>query len=187
VFFGGIDSQTVTLRSRDPVAIQAGVARRLGHEVACVLVPQEFATVEKNQRKLFRDVAPGQTPLRSDGTVDPDVEELVIDQIRRLHRILWQEETLDEDEVQASYGLFLAAIREMQAPADGSTTPAAIGTACQAVSKYVEGVRPAFPETGTVVIDGVAHRRVSQDPTFTVRAWMAVTSAILADARFLFE
>ena len=104
------------------------------------------------------------------------------------------EEVVDEVEVEASYALFLAAIREMKAPADGSTTPANIGATCQAVSKYVataDGVRPPFPATGTVLlpINGVdaEHRRVTADPTFTVRAWMAVTSAILADARFFFE
>jgi hypothetical protein len=194
VFFGGIDSETVTQRSRDPVAIRAAVARRLGHEVGCILVPQEFAIVAKNQRRLFRDVDLGETPLNADGTIDAAVEEKVLTQIRRLHRVLWQEETLDEAEVQASYALFLAAIREMRAPADGSTTPTAIGGTCQAVSKYVataDGVRPPFPATGTVLIDvngtDVEHRRVTQDPTFTVRAWMAVTSTILADARFLFE
>jgi len=103
---------------------------------------------------------------------------------------LWNEATVDEDEVQASYALFLAALREMQAPADGSTTPAAIGSTCQAISKFVattDGVRPPFPAAGTVLINDVEHRRVAADPAFTVRAWMAVTSAILADARFLFE
>lgn len=157
-------------------------------------MPQEFAIVARNQRKLFRDVDLGETPLNADGTINAAVEEKVLTQIRRLHRVLWQEETLDEAEVQASYALFLAAIREMQAPADGSTTATAIGGTCQAVSKYTataDDVRPPFPATGTVLIDvngtDVEHRRVTQDPTFTVRAWMAVTSTILADARFLFE
>jgi hypothetical protein len=111
-------------------------------------------------------------------------------QIRRLHNVLWQEAEVDEAEVEASYALFLAALNELRTPADGSTTLPAIGGTCQAASKFVatpDGVRPPFPATGTVVIDGVEHRRVTTDATFTVRAWMAVTSAILADARFLFE
>ncbi len=194
VFMGGIDSETVTLRSRDPVAIRAAVARRFGNEFSCVVVPQEFAIVPLTERRLFRNIDLGETPIAADGTIDAAVETRVLSQIRRLHTVLWNEETLDEDEVQASYDLFLAAIREMQAPADGSTTPAAIGATCQAVSKYVatdDGVRPQFPATGTVDITigdtAVAHRRVTQDPTFTVRAWMAVLSTIIADPRFIFE
>jgi hypothetical protein len=190
VFYGGIDSESVTLRSRDPVAIRASVVRRMANEVACIFVPQEFAIVDLAERRLLRDVDAGEVPVAADGTIDAAVETRVRAQIRRLHNVLWQEEDIDEVELDASYALFVAALQEMRAPEDGVATPAAIGGTCHANSKFVataDGVRPAFPATGTVVIDGVEHRRVTQDPTFTVRAWMAVVSAILADARFLFE
>jgi hypothetical protein len=194
VFMGGIDSETVTVRSRDPVAIRAAVARRFGNEFACVAVPQEFAIVPPTERRLFRLIDLGETPIAADGSIDATIEARVLSQIRRLHTVLWSEEVLDEEEVAASYDLFLAAIREMQSPEDGSTTPTAFGVPCQAVTKYAataDGVRPAFPAAGTVDITigdrVVPHRRVNQDPTFTVRAWMAVLSTIIADPRFIFE
>ena len=187
VFMGGIDSENVTLRSREPVAIRAAIARRLGHEVSCIVVPQEFSIVDPAQRKLFRLIEADEVPIDDDGAVDTAVEARVKAQIRRLHAVLWNEEVLDAEEVDASYALFLAALREMRAPVDGSTTPNAIGGTCQAVSSFNAGTRTAYPATGTVLVDDVEHRRVNTDPDFTVRAWMAVLSTILADARFILE
>jgi hypothetical protein len=191
IFAGGIDSNTVTLRSRDPVAVRAAVARRLGNELSCVAVPQDFSIVDPQQRKLFSLVEAEDVPLDADGNVVAAADAKVLAQIRLLHQRLWNEEVIDEAEVAASHELFLAALQAMRAPSSGEATPAAIGGTCQAVSQFVRvpagTQRPAYPATGTVVLDDVEHRRVSRDPDFTIRAWMAVTSSLLADGRFLFE
>ncbi len=191
IFFGGIDSEFVTERSRDPVAIKAAVARRLGNEVSCIVVPQEFSIVDKTQRKLFRDADLADLPLTADGAIDPAVDVTVRAQVRRLHAALWNEPVVDDAEVEASVALFYAAMREMRAPAAGGTTPNAIGNTCAATAEFTSGDRIAYPATGTVVIgtgdNAVEHRRVSTDPNFTVRAWMAVLSSILADTRVLME
>ncbi|MDP2340453.1 MAG: DUF1588 domain-containing protein [Deltaproteobacteria bacterium] len=190
IFAGGIDSEFVTLRSRDPVAVRAAVARRLGNELSCIAVPQEFSIVDPSERKLFTLIEPGEVPLDVDGNIVPAVETRVKAQIRQLHTVLWNEATLDEEEVEASYELFLGAIEAMRAPSAG-TTAAGIGGTCQAVALFTKlkagETRPPYPATGTVVINGIEHKRVTQDPDFTVRAWMAVLSALLSDGRFLFE
>ncbi|HEY1099845.1 MAG TPA: hypothetical protein VGF99_13000 [Myxococcota bacterium] len=186
IFWGGIDSENVTQRSRDPVAIRAAVARRMGHEVACVVVPQEFSMVTKTDRKLLRVIEPTDVPVAADGTVDDVVLARVRDQIRRLHVTLWNEPEIDDAEVDASLELFLAALQAMRAPADGVPVSPSLGS-CAAMSLFVPGTRPPYPPTGTVVIDEVEHRRVSTDADYTIRAWMAVLSSVLADARFIME
>ena len=190
IFAGGIDSEFVTLRSRDPGAVRAGVARRLGNELSCIAVPQEFSIVDPRARKLFTLIEPTEVPLDVNGNLVAAVETRVKAQIRQLHNLLWNEATLDEAEVDASFDLFVAAIEAMRAPSTG-TTAAGIGSTCQAVALFTKTrageTRPPYPAAGTVVINGIEHQRVTQDANFTVRAWTAVLSTLLSDARFLFE
>ena len=186
IFAGGIDSATVTVRSRDPVAVRAAVARRLGNEVSCIAVPQDFSIVDPAQRRLFGDVEMSDVPIDADGNVVGAADARVRTQIRTLHQTLWNEDVIDEAEVDASHALFIAALQAYRSPATG-TTPVNIGATCQAVSAFVRGTRTPYPANGTVVIDGIERRRVNADPDFVVRAWSAVLSSILADSRFLFE
>jgi len=168
------------------VAVRAAVARRLGNELSCIAVPQDFSIVDPAQRRLFGDVEITDVPLDAGGAVVAAADAKVRTQIRTLHQKLWNEAVVDEAEVEASHALFIAALQAYRAPATGNT-PANLGNTCQAVSEFVRGTRTAYPAAGTVVIDGVEHRRVSADPDFTVRAWSAVLSSVLADSRFLFE
>jgi hypothetical protein len=186
VLFGGIDSDSVTVRSRDPSAVRAAVARRLGNEVACIVVPQDLSIVDSTTRPLFRSFDLDDEPLDAAGNIVPAVDARIRAQVRRLHVVLWNEEVVDDAEIEASVALFYAALRELRAPASGVATPTGLG-ACQAVASFERGTRTPYPNTGTAVIDGVERRRVASDPTHTLRAWMAVLASILADSRFLFE
>jgi len=175
LMFGGTDWDTTPARYREPNAMSVRIAMRMGNELACIAVPQDFAIIDPAQRRLFRGVELNTTP-ESGG------EAKIRSEIRRLHRLVLGEDVTESDpEVDAAYQVWVKAHDALRAT---STTRPRNGAAprtnnrCRAVASY-DAAATAYP-TAT-------HRVVDQDPDATVRPWIAVVAYLLSDGRFFLQ
>jgi hypothetical protein len=173
LMFGGTDWDATPERYREPNAMSVRIALRMGNEVSCVAVSQDLSIKDPAARKLFRNVTLTTTP-------DAGGEAAIRTEIRRLHRWLLNEELPDgHPELEATYQLWVAA----RATATGSTgsggrSGGGGGFRCGATASFTTAETPYPDDT---------HDAISSDPDGTVRAWMAVTSYLLADGRFFLQ
>jgi hypothetical protein len=172
LMFGGTDWDATPERYRDPNAMSVRIALRMGSEVACLAVPQDLSLIDRESRRLFRNVDATTTP-ESGG------EAAIRTEIRRLHRLLLNEERPDGDpELEASYALWLGSYQSASS-ASGSgrgSTGANRNGRCQATASYTAEATPYPTDT---------HQVINADPS--VRAWVAVLSYLLADGRFFLQ
>jgi hypothetical protein len=171
LMFGGTDWDATPERYRDPNAMSVRIALRMGSEVACVAVPQDLSLISRDSRRLFRNVDVATTP-------EAGGEAAIRAEIRRLHRLLLNEDLPDGDaELQATYALWLASYQSAtSAGGRGSTGGGSRTARCQATASYTAEATPYPTDTNQVV---------NADPT--VRAWVAVLAYLLADGRFFLQ
>ncbi len=179
IFYGGIDSNDVTERITDPNGIMANVASRMGNEMACWTVAGDFAK-DPSDRKMFPFVELGFEPEDENGFEVSGASSAIRANIQYLHqRLLGEFVELRSPEVDATYDLFLQVWKDGQAftglPIEEGGYPTALPGACQATADFWTGM--PLPE----------ERQITDDPSYTIRAWMAVTSYLLSDYRFLHE
>ena len=165
IFYGGIDSDLVTKRVTEPNGVMASLAQRMAYEVACSAVPYDFSKPVK-ERFLFP-------------TVDADTKlsessDQVRETVRHLHSRLLGEVVSDE-ELDATLGVLMQAYSlGRQGLADG-TVSEDLADPCRLNRDR---------NTNTQLPDG---RRINRDSEYTIRAWMAAVSYLLADYGFLYE
>src|SRR5262249_7752143 len=100
LMFGGTDWDTTPQRYREPNPMAVRIAMRMGNELACAAVPQDFAIIDPAQRHLFRNV---------DLTTTPEAggEAQIRQDIRRLHQLVLGEDLAEGDpELEATYQLW---------------------------------------------------------------------------------
>jgi hypothetical protein len=175
IYYGGIDSNTTTTRITSPNGISVNVARRMSNELACRAVALDLS-VKKDRRALFPSVDAGTLPENVD---DESVEagkasNAVRENIRYLHSRFLDESLSSEDpEIERTYALFMETLREgRQAVASGEES--------EDLPNECRGTRDSWTEEE--VNGGLA-----KDPDYTVRAWMAVVSYLMADYKFIYE
>jgi hypothetical protein len=179
IFYGGINHDDVTSRIEEPNGIMANVATRMANEMACWTVAQDFAK-DPTDRKMFPFVEIGFEPEDVNGFEVSGASSAIKANIQYLHqRLLGEFVDLDDPEILRSYDLYLEVWKDGRdklalAPEMGGYSPGLPGQ-CQAVNDPWTG-EPLAPE-----------RQIVNDDTYTVRAWMAVLSYMLADYRFLHE
>lgn len=172
--FGGTDWDSVPSRYREPNAMATRIAMRTGNEVACLAVPQDFARIDREQRKLFRHVDIDTVP--SSGGA-----ELIRTDVRRLHRLILGEDLpMDHPEIDATYQLWVAAHETLIDEGEQSQRRRNTGLPfrCQAEESFALAPIP-YPSDG--------YREVTEDPNYTIRPWMAVIAYLLADPRFFLQ
>jgi len=153
LLYGGIDSIEVTQRTEQATSIIAGAQARIANQLACELVPLDFDKA-LSQRELFPLVNINHLPDNAINT------SLIKQNIQYLFsKILGQEFSLIDPEIERAYGLFLTVL--------AMTNTNNIGQECSA----------DLLQTNPVVIDEL----------YTVRAWMAVVNYMLRDYYFLYE
>ena len=173
LMFGGTDWDATPERYREPNAMSVRIALRMGNEVSCVAVAQDLSLKNPAARKLFPNVAVTTTP-------EAGGEVAIRTEIRRLHRLLLNEELADGDpELEATYQLWVAA-------RNVSTTTGGTGGRGGGGNSFRCGATASFTPAKTAYPDD-AHDAISSDPDGTVRAWIAVTSYLLADGRFFLQ
>lgn len=179
IFYGGINHDDVTTRITEPNGIMANVATRMANEMACWTVAADFAK-DPVDRKMFPFVEIGFEPEDVNGFEVVGASSAIKANIQYLHqRLLGEFVDLEDPEIQRTYELYLEVWKDGRdklalPPEQGGYSPGLPGE-CQAVNDFWTG-QPLAPE-----------RQIMNDETYTVRAWMAVISYLLADYRFLHE
>ena len=183
LYYGGVDFDDVSARITEPNGLMAAVAERMAVEMSCVAVPADFSRLP-DDRKLFK-------PVEIDGVVyDPidmepeSVQGLAVPQaeagikktIQYLHsHILGEDLALSDPEIERSYQLFLQTWREGRDKLEADEVGTGLPWACRSTEDFYSG-KP-LPEA----------QQVTEDDTYTIRAWMAVGTYLLSDYRFLYE
>lgn len=175
IFYGGIDSDTIVDRMTEPNGIMVNVAERMANEVACWGTARDF-TRQTDQRLLFPFVDPGFEPEDGNGFEIPGVTEAIRANIQHLHwHLLGERLELDDPELDRAYGLFLEVWRDGKRGLALDEYGTGLPGSCQATRDFWSDEE--LPES----------QRITQDPNYTIRAWMAVITYMLSDYRFLHE
>jgi hypothetical protein len=177
LLLGGIDSDEIVERFRDPFPISANVTRRMANEFGCGLASHELTWVNAADRALLRS---------SDKATLGDTAEsanLVRDDLQAMALLFWGE-TLEPGDVEfeALYALWSEVRSEGAARVDAGTEAAGLTGRCRAIVDFYS--RTALPAEAS---PGAERVEVRTDRDYTVRAWAAVFSYLMADYRFLFE
>jgi hypothetical protein len=175
ILYGGIDSDSVTERLTVPNGIMANLAWRMANEVACNVTARDF-NQPRSDRLLFPEVEPSDAPATLTGDEIPAAVERIKANIRYLHeRVLGERLQEGDPELERTYALFLETWDEGAHEVEDGALPGRLTWQCQA---------RVDPDTGEDLPD---EDRLVDDESYTVRAWMAVITYLLADYQFLYE
>jgi hypothetical protein len=173
IFYGGIDSDTITTRITDPNGVMASIAFRMANEMSCRAVPHDFAKPQ-SERVLFPSVSRSFVPEDENGFEIPSAVDGIKNNIRHLHaRVLGED--VSAEELERTYQLFYETWKEGRDGIAADTVSQDLMWSCRATADPFTEVE--YPE----------ERQVTRDREYTVRAWMAVTTYLLTDYRFLYE
>ena len=175
IFYGGIDSDAVTKRITQPNGIMASIATRMAVEMACSSVARDFV-LPASARSLFSKTELAFVPRDDNGFEIPAAVDSIRATIQHLHqRILGERLAPEAPEIERTYQLFLETWLEGTVGMDRGLYSAGLRGACQASRDPRTDER--LPES----------ERITSDPHYTVRAWMAVLTYLLSDWDFLYE
>jgi hypothetical protein len=167
VLFGGIDSNNITERVTSVNGIMSNLLQRMSNETACLAVPYEFS-LPPEKRLLMTRVRLDEAPLSAGKPVDSAIRDIRAN-VQALHaRILGEQRADTDPEIEATYQVFLETWREGLSP--------------ELRKAGLRGPCGLNPFDGSKLDNGIR-----RDADYTVRAWMAVVSYLLSDARFVYE
>lgn len=169
ILYGGINSDDVVDRAYDASGTSANIAKRMANEVACSAVAYDFSKPAV-ERMLFPYVDQDDGP----GIGSSDAEESIRDNIVYLHwHLLGESLTPDDPEIDRTYDLWMNVFDEGVRGLEAGEYQANLPGPCQATVDPWTQEPVEFPVTG--------------DESFTIRSWIAVTSYLLTDYKFLHE
>lgn len=155
MLYGGIDSKEVTERASDPSGAMGAIQRILSNDVACKHVAKDFAR-PSDERRLFPAIEPAVVPGAT-SMGDLAIRKAIV----RLHeKVLGRYDAPDSAEVDRSFKLFAAVVKDAQA------------------QKGLDKRENYHCRQGGAVTD---------DPHYTIRAWRAVVTYLLRRPEFLYE
>lgn len=173
ILYGGIDSDDVIVRIDEPNGIMSGIQYRLANEMACNTVARDF-TQPTEKRRYFPFVELSFVPRDDNGFVVEEADAAIKKNIQYLHwHILGEELEPNDPQLEATYNLFVQTWEEGSNKLGSEALGNGLG-ACDAETDFL-GVE--LPE----------EQRVTEDPNYAVRSWMAVVSYLLSDYKFLYE
>ena len=175
LMYGGIDSDDVVQRLREPNGVIGAVAIRMANSVSCKATSLDFV-LPMEQRRLFPFVETTYEPFTDDGFAIPEVQERIKRNIQHLYlRLLGEDVSLNSTEVIEAYNLWLGAHEEGRRLIESDEVSEHLYYSCRSNDDPVTG-------------ESIPHElRINTDPNFTVRAWQAVLMYMLSDYKFLFE
>jgi hypothetical protein len=176
MFYGGIDSIDTVERITEPNGIMANVAKRMANEMSCRAVPQDFGRPAA-ERKLFPLVESNFQPEDGNGFEVPASAAAIRSNIQYLIQRMWGEyRDINDPEIDRIFGLYVEVWKDGQAGLripEGEEGSYGTFLGCQATEDFWTGEPLATP--------------VTEDPNYSIRAWMAVMTYMLSDFRFLTE
>jgi hypothetical protein len=169
ILYGGIDSDDVTVRIGDPNGIMSGIQYRMGNEMACNTVARDF-TQAPEKRRYFPFVETAFVPRDASGFDVDEAQAAIKKNVQYLHwHVLGERLEPGDPQLEATYKLFLDTWEELR------TAGAGPGLGQCGASTDFNG--SDLPEA----------ERVTEDPSYAVRSWMAVVTYLLSDYQFLYE
>jgi hypothetical protein len=175
ILYGGIDSETVTERLTAPNGLMGAIMWRMANEMSCHGVSADFA-VRRADRRLFPYVEMDTFPENDIGEVDATGDKNIRKNLQYLSALFLGEELADDSpELDSLYSLFLDTWHEGRNKQLRDEVSQDLPYDC----RY-----RVDPFTGADVND---NNQISRDPNYTIRAWMAVVTYLLADYRFLYD
>lgn len=168
-FYGGIDSIQTTTRLTEMNGVMANIAERMANEVSCNATAFDF-TRPTEERLLFPNVEI--TDLPNEGG-----DAAIRDNIVYLHKhLLGERLDSDDSEIERTVQLFNTVYEHGHTDllSESSNYSVALPSPCRASTDRITG-------------DELGDAALTDDPDYTVRAWMAVVSYLLGDFGFLYE
>lgn len=173
ILYGGMDSNGVTARLTTPNGLMSAIQWRLANEVACRGVPYDFSK-NPELRGLFPHVETTTVPEDEFGEAVETNVVAIRDNIKHMAANMWGA-ALSDTELDDIYKLFVDTWKEGRGRLVNESVPRGLHYSCQFRADINTGVE--VPE----------ELRIQDDPNYVIRSWMAVTSYMLADYRFLYE
>ncbi len=186
LLYGGMNSKDVTSRIHDPNGVMANVVERMGNELACDIVPADFARPQ-SERQWFTDVEAAFAPKDTSGFEVSGAVTGIKENIRKLHyKILGEDLAVNDPEIERTYRLFLSVwepgFKAVQLPQEQDENGNDIGE-----GKGVWGCTPEYnPNTGAHMSEE-ERNAYADDALYTKRAWMAVFTYLITDYKFIYE
>ncbi len=165
LMYGGIDSDTVVEPFESVNGVMTNIVTRMANEMACQATAADFA-VPATERMLFPHVETSAIPGIDDAAIEAN--------ILYLHeQVLGERITVDDPRFEDTLFLFESVYEDGLSGLAEGVYPATLIAPCQ---------QTTHPETGDPL-----EVPIVDDPDYTVRAWMAVVSAMLGDFQFIYE
>ena len=192
LLYGGIDSETKLVRSRDLTATMAAVAKVHAIRSSCPIVLREFYLLPEERRRLFAGIDVDTRPDTAAG------ETSIRDKLAELHEKLFGIELgPDSPDVDTAFDLFMETFERKRLVESGRTA-FGLGNRCDTDSDILllEGVvDPPFvvnegeyeysPEYEQNDPDGLLERTY-EDPDHLARTWVVVLAYLMMDYRYLY-
>ncbi len=195
LMLGGMDSDSITERIREPSGLMIAIQNRMAVEMACRGVPYDF-TWHNSKRRLFPHVETSTRPVDDDGNPDQDGINAIKHNIQHLHwRLTGESLSLNHAEIEASFQLFMDVFNlgqdMMENPGDYDPWP--VHLACQAYRDFRDNGSFGDRFAHGAKIDDVQippeqqRTRITNDDNYVVRSWIAVVTYLLSDYRFIYQ
>ena len=175
LLYGGIDSDDVVERIREPNGIFANIQRRMANEVACLVTAYDF-TRPADARFMFSLIEPSYVPEDVNEFPIPQATQRIRQTLQHLAWRFWGERWADDSSELEEMETVFMDIWQM------GTIALADGRQSSNLHWGCQGRRDQ--QTGE---DLPTEDRVVADPTYTIRTWQAILTLFLNDYAFLYE
>lgn len=184
IMYGGMDSDSVTERIREPGGLVIAIQNRMATEMACRSAAYDFLN-PTSQRRLFPHVEIETLPLDLEGNENAPAVTRIRENIRYLHWILLGEDVAaGSTEEQATYDLFTGVLAEGQAMLENRENYDPQPSEWLEWECRARWLRQADGRTDG---DLPSEERIEQDEYYSIRAWTAVLTYLMSDYRFVYE
>ncbi|WP_430462842.1 c-type cytochrome [Thalassolituus sp. LLYu03] len=184
IMYGGMDSDSIIERIREPSGLTIAIQMRMATEMACRSTALDF-TRDDSERKLFPYVTVLTEPTNADGEEDANGVARIKHNIQHLHWVLLGERVdLNGEEVTATYNLFTSLL------AQGQDMLANRNSYDPRPGDYLEwDCRARWYRQADGRTDGdlPAESMLEADSNYTIRAWTGVLTYLMSDYRFAYE
>ncbi len=183
IMFGGMDSDSIIERLREPAGLTIAIQQRMATEMACRAAALDF-TRPVNERLLFPHVEVSTLPV-NDGATDAAAVNRIRHNLQHLHwALLGERLDMNSAELNHSYELFMDVLNQGQqllANRDQYSPRPSTSLEFECRGRWLR------LSNGSRGAELPGEQRVEQDPDYTIRSWMAVLTYLMSDYRFVWE
>jgi len=184
IMYGGMDSDSITERIREPGGLVIAIQNRMATEMACRATAYDFYK-DVSERVLFPHVEITTLPKDLEGIDSPQAIARIKDNIKYLHWTLLGEDIADDSpELEATYALFIGVLEAGQAML---VDPDAYDPRPRPWMEWECQARWHWAADGRTESDLPEEERIELDEYYSIRAWQAVVTYLLSDYRFVYE